>query len=192
MRAKTVKTELTRSGGMIIACLVAVLLMVVSAANAEYTILRQSINRGGMTAATAGPYTMKTTVGQNGRGKSTAGTHLLKGGFWYAVGGGGPVIFTELILPHDTVCANADTIKVPIIVRNFTDVMALQFRIEFDPAVIVPTGDTLFSKYLVGMMVGGTSVRLSINWEGITTPKTVPDDDTLMCLLFDQLVCHVI
>jgi|GEM_PF-3161277 len=94
----------------------------------------------------------------------------------------------ELSIPTISACHTDQTIEVPVLVSNFVDVLGLQLRIGFDPLVIVPTSDTISSKYLSGVTIGGTSDRISMNWDGdLSNPLSIPDGDTLLTLLFQPV-----
>lgn len=154
---------------------------------AGYSLERQSINQGGVSSAVSGTsgYTMGMSAGQKGTGVSNSGLYELKAGFWQ--GPTAPPGETASIYIPDTSGCQGDQIAVPVIANGLTNLAGLNLRIGYDNAVLVPSGDTVVSNYILSPLLNvPTGNYLNIVWDGdLNNPLNIPDGDTLMMLVFD-------
>ena len=95
------------------------------------------------------------------------------------------VIGTEirsLQLSHVT-CAQGDSVGVPVIAKGVEGVAGVEFQVSYDPTIVVPTDQIVTSKYILSNP-NFSDGMIYIPWEGLSSPITVPNGDTLMTLWF--------
>ncbi len=164
------------------------LMLLVHPVSAEYTLVRQSVNHGGVNNAAAGPYSHGASTGQTSPGSSGGADFLLQSGFWYIE----PPQSVRLALPDVAACP-ANIVGLEVIVDDFQQVAGINMRIEYDPSIIVVNlGDTIASNYISNpyLGVGPEGDRLSIVWFDNINPLTLTNGDTLLTIYF-QLVGSV-